>query len=133
MCSWGEHIGEIRNVLSENNARTVAMQSRRESTTMMTHRWKQKSGSWQPIRCSYAGFLHLLRKRTWEGAGEDQLGGDGGAGPLGVHYQRWRRGGGGRGRNNKYNNDKDNDEDRIHVRRKVVGGVGKGLGMSGLD
>ena len=41
----GEHIGEIRNVLSENNARTVAMRSRRESTTMMTHRWKQKSGS----------------------------------------------------------------------------------------
>ena len=45
------------------------------------------------------------------------------------------RGGGGRGRNDEYDNDEYNDEDGIHVRRKVVdvGGVGKGLGMTGSD
>ena len=45
------------------------------------------------------------------------------------------RGGSGRVRNDEYDNDKENGEDEIHVRRKVidVGGVGKGLGLTGSN
>ena len=44
------------------------------------------------------------------------------------------RGGWGRGRNDEYENDEYNDKDRIHVRRNFVnvGGVGKGLGTTGM-
>ena len=70
---------------------------------------------------------------TMTGNGDIRDGGGGGEGAslLSLSGRGEDHGGGGRGRNDKCKN----DEDIIHVRRKAVdvGGVGEGLGTTGLD
>ena len=132
----GEQDGDIRNVLVEHDARTAAMQSRGELTTMATHGGRGRiqepesrfdvctqGTSTSPVN----GTGRRLENIKLEGLTAQALSGfsSGGGGS----------GRGDRGRNDEYDNNKDNNEDIIHVRRKFVnvGGIGKGLGTTGSD